>query len=175
MKMHSIFRLIILSGLIISTYSSIYATDRISGNSADTIAEVIGMKTSFDSIIVVRFRNGTDILEGLKQTGKMFNLKNAVILTGIGSVTSYHLHSVDNSTFPSENVFLKEENPSDITNISGYFINGRLHAHITLSDELRAIGGHLEPGTKVFKFCVITIGILPDEIDISRYDDKTWR
>lgn len=175
MKMYKFFKLIMISGLVISSFSTTNGMVQLSGNSADTVPEVIATKTSFDSIIVVRFKNGTDILDGLKQTGEMYNLKNAVIITGIGSVTSYHVHSVDNATFPSKNVFIKEENPSDITNITGYFINGRLHAHLTLSDEHKAIGGHLEPGTRVFTFCVITIGILPDDIDISRYDDKTWR
>lgn len=141
----------------------------------DTVPAVISTVTNFDSIIVVRFKHGTDILSGLERTRKIHGIKNAVIITGIGSVTKYHVHVVDNTSFPSRNVFVKKDCPADITNITGYFFEGRIHAHITLSDEHEAIGGHLEPGTSVFTFCVLTIAILPDNINIDRYDDKNWR
>ena len=102
-------------------------------------------------------------------------IKNAVILSGIGSVYQYHVHSVDNATFPSRNVFNLEEKPADLVSVSGYIIEGRVHAHIGVSDSKTAAGGHLEPGTKVFTFCIITIGILEDDISLDRLDDKTWR
>ena len=39
----------------------------------------------------------------------------------------------------------------------------------------RAFGGHLEPGTNVFTFVAVTLGVLADGVDISRVDDKTYR
>ena len=36
-------------------------------------------------------------------------------------------------------------------------------------------GGHLEPGTNVFTFAVVTLGVLPDNLDLSRLDDKDYR
>ena len=35
----------------------------------------------------------------------------------------------------------------------------------------KAFGGHLEPGTNVFTFAVITLGVLDDTVDLSRVDD----
>ena len=49
-------------------------------------------------------------------------------------------------------------------------MDGRVHAHITLSDQNSMIGGHLEPGTKALTFFIITIGILPDDLDITKLD-----
>lgn len=63
----------------------------------------------------------------------------------------------------------------DIVSISGYVIEGKVHAHIGLSDGKKSVGGHLEPGTEIFTFCVITIGILEDDVSLKRLDDKTWR
>ena len=59
--------------------------------------------------------------------------------------------------------------------MNGYIIDGRAHPHITFSDEEKAFGGHLEPGTQVFTFAVVTIGVLSDDVDLARVDDKTHR
>ena len=59
--------------------------------------------------------------------------------------------------------------------MNGYVINGRLHAHMTLANPDKAFGGHLEPGSTVFTFAIVTLGILEDGIDISKVDDKTYR
>jgi hypothetical protein len=36
------------------------------------------------------------------------------------------------------------------------------------------MAGHLEPGTEVFTFVVVTIGVM-NEVDLGRVDDKTYR
>ena len=46
---------------------------------------------------------------------------------------------------------------------------------MTLSNADKAFGGHLEAGTEVFTFAVVTIGVLNDKADLSRVDDKTYR
>jgi hypothetical protein len=37
------------------------------------------------------------------------------------------------------------------------------------------LGGHLEPGTKVFTFAIVTVGVLADDLDLSKLDDKDYR
>jgi predicted DNA-binding protein with PD1-like motif len=83
---------------------------------------------------------------------------------------------VSNRGFPSKNLF--QENPTlsaGIVSVNGLVINGKVHAHITFADADKAFGGHLEPRTLVFTLAIITLGVLPDGIGISRFDDKTWR
>jgi hypothetical protein len=46
---------------------------------------------------------------------------------------------------------------------------------VTLATADKAFGGHLEPGTEVFTFAIVTIGVLNDKADLSRVDDKTYR
>jgi predicted DNA-binding protein with PD1-like motif len=65
--------------------------------------------------------------------------------------------------------------PADIVSMNGYVLNGLLHPHITLSTGDHAFGGHLEPGTNVFTFALVTLGVLDDEPDFSRLDDQTYR
>lgn len=131
------------------------------------------VSSNFSKIIVVRLKYGTDLLDGLQKAVKLENIKNAVILSGIGSLTSYCVHVVDSTTFPVKEAFPKAEGPQDLLNVNGYVIDGRVHAHITFSDQTKAMGGHLEPGTNVYTFAIITLGILPDDANLARFDD--WR
>lgn len=131
--------------------------------------------SNFERIVIVRMTYDTDMLEGLRQAVEQQNIKNAVILSGIGSLRSYRVHAVSNTTFPSQNVFFADEGPYDLTAVNGYVVGGRVHAHITFSSDKVSLGGHLEPGTRVFTFCIVTLGVFGDEVDLNRLDDKTWR
>jgi predicted DNA-binding protein with PD1-like motif len=59
--------------------------------------------------------------------------------------------------------------------MSGMVMNGKIHPHITLANAEKAFGGHLEPNTEVFTFAVITLGVLDDKMDMSRFDDSSYR
>jgi predicted DNA-binding protein with PD1-like motif len=117
---------------------------------------------------------GTDLLDGLKEAVNERSIKNAVILAGIGSVTDYHFHVVSDKNLPPAAEFPKGSVAKDLTSVQGYILNGRIHAHITLSDENSVIGGHLEPGTKALTFFIITIGVLPDTLDIENLDNYKY-
>lgn len=143
---------------------------------SDTVPEVYALSGQFDRVLVLRFKYQTDLLAGLERMVKQHQIHNAVILAGIGSVRSYHFHTVSNGTFPSKDVFVKNPTaPADIVSMNGYVIDGRVHAHLTLADPDRAFGGHLEAGTSVFTFAVVTVGVFKDGIDLTRVDDKTYR
>ena len=100
----------------------------------------------------------------------------AVILAGVGSVRGYQIHQVSNRTFPSKNMFVKDPTaPADLIGMNGYVIDGKVHAHMTLANPEKAFGGHLEPGTSVFTFAIVTLGVLDKGADLSGMDDKTYR
>jgi len=139
--------------------------------SAPAVHTVAG---NFSRIIIVRLKPGTDLLDGLQKAVKQENIKNAVILSGVGSLTSYRVHVVDSTTFPVKEAFPKAEGPQDLLNVNGYVIDGRVHAHVIFSDQTKAMGGHLEPGTNVYTFAIITLGILPDGANLARFDDWKW-
>ncbi|MDR3702610.1 MAG: DUF296 domain-containing protein, partial [Candidatus Sulfopaludibacter sp.] len=83
---------------------------------------------------------------------------------------------VSNRTFPSKNMFVKDPTaPADLIGMNGYIMNGKIHAHVTLANPDKAFGGHLEPGTSVFTFAIITVGVLPDSLDLTKLDDKSYR
>jgi len=143
---------------------------------SDAVPEVYAIPARIEKVLVLRFKYKSDLLEGLRQMVKKHSIRNAVILAGAGSVRGYHVHAVSNAEFPSKNVFVKDPaHPADIVSMNGYIIDGRVHAHITLADRDKAFGGHLEPGTDVFTFAIVTLGVFGDEVTLDRVDDKTYR
>jgi len=151
-------------------------TDKSNQNNALTPCPAVHTtEGNFTRVVIVRLKPGTDILEGLKEAIQKEKIKNAVILTGTGSLTRYHFHDVNNSSFPPSNAFVKKEAPVDLLNVNGYVIDGRVHAHITVSDDKEAIGGHLEDDTRVFTFAIITLGVLDGRCNLQRFDDNKWR
>lgn len=143
---------------------------------SNTVPEVILIDCEFDKMVILRFKYKSDLLKGLEESVADMDIQNAVILSGIGSVRNYHIHSVSNNIFPSENIYIRDEDaPADLASVNGYVIEGRVHAHVTLTNEEGAFGGHLEYGTSVFTFAIVTLGILKEGVDLSRVDDKTFR
>jgi uncharacterized protein len=143
---------------------------------SDQVPDVYAIDGRFDRIVILRFKYQADLLAGIEKMIAREKIRNAVILSGAGSVRGYQVHQVSNRTFPSKNMFVKDPTaPADLISMNGYIINGKVHAHVTLADPDKAFGGHLEPGTTVFTFAIVTLGVLNDGADLSRVDDKTYR
>ena len=143
---------------------------------SEKVPDVYAIPTQFDRVVILRFKFDTDLLAGLQKMVKQEKISNAIILSGMGSVRGYQVHQVGNRTLPSKNMFVKNPTePADILGMSGFIANGIIHPHITLAAPDKAFGGHLEPGTSVFTFAVVTIGVLKDGADLSRLDDKSYR
>ena len=120
------------------------------------------ISTEITRIVLVRLNPREDILAGLREAVERESITNALILNGVGSVSSFHYHVVADTNLPPAEAFPRAREPRDIVAVSGLIMDGRVHAHITLSDDTRAEGGHLEEGTRVLTFSVIAIGDLGD-------------
>jgi predicted DNA-binding protein with PD1-like motif len=142
---------------------------------SDKIPDAYALTGNFSKVVVLRFKYQADLLAGIERLVKEQGIKNGVILAGAGSVTGYQIHTVSNRTFPSKNLYVKNPTAAaDIISMNGYVIDGRVHAHMTMATPDKAFGGHLEPGTNVFTFAIVTVGVMND-VDLSRVDDKTYR
>jgi predicted DNA-binding protein with PD1-like motif len=136
----------------------------------EKVPELKIITTDFTSVVIIKMNPGTDMLEGLNQAVKEKNIRNGVIISGVGSVTDYSIHVVSDKNLPPAQEYPKASVPMDVVSVQGYILDGRVHAHIALSDENSVIGGHLEKGTKALTFFIITIGILPDNLKIGDLD-----
>jgi uncharacterized protein len=143
---------------------------------SDQVPDVTLFTAHIQRVVVLRFKYNTDLLAGLVKTVKEQKIKNAVVLSGLGSVRNYQVHQVGNRDFPPKNIFVKNPTaPADIIGMSGFVIRGRVHAHITLANADKAFGGHLEPDTTVYTFAIVTLGVLDDGLDLGQIDDWTYR
>ena len=120
-------------------------------------------------VIMIRIAPGDDILLGIRQAVKEHGLKNGVIMTGFGSARRSHFHVVMSDALPPAESYPKSIQPLDICVLGGFVIDGRVHCHITFSDERNAFGGHLEEGCLALTFTNLAIGDIGD-VKISDWD-----
>ncbi len=142
---------------------------------AQSPPDVVTATSEIKRVVLVRLKYNTDLLNGLQQAVKNEKIKNAVILSGVGSVTRYHVHAVSSTTLPAKLAYTERAAPMDLIAVNGYVLGGRIHAHITMTDDQKAFGGHLHEGTTVFTFAIVALGVLDDNADLSRFDDPNWR
>ena len=135
------------------------------------------LNAKFDRILVLRAKNKTDLLTEMEKQVKQQNIKNAVILAGIGSLRGWRVHNVASRDYPVADMFAGNPNqPVDLIGMQGYINNGVIHAHMILAAGDKAattISGHLEKGSEVLTFAVVTLGVL--NTDLGRVDDATYR
>lgn len=114
-----------------------------------------------ERLVLLRMNPGEDILQCLRSAADEQGIRNGVIMNGAGSLTHYHVHVVKTVNLPPGDVFFKGEGAYDIIALSGFILDGKVHAHITFSDTKKAMGGHLEEGTRVLTFCMVAIADTP--------------
>lgn len=102
---------------------------------------------------------GDPLLESIRSFLQEQGIKDGAILTGIGSLSEARLHWPKEAAYPPENIFQTFKGVLEITGIQGIVADGEPHLHIMLAEkgDGRAIGGHLEDGSKILYLAEITI------------------
>ena len=105
---------------------------------------------------------GDFLLESILEFIKEHDIKDGVVLTGIGSLSECSLHWPTTVVYPSTNKFETFKGPLEITGIQGIIADGEPHLHMMVAEggDARAAGGHMEKGCKVLYLAEITIAKL---------------
>jgi predicted DNA-binding protein with PD1-like motif len=119
--------------------------------------------------VALRLDPGEDVLLSLRAAVVEQGIRNAAILSGVGSLDRYHFHVVKTTNMPPGNTFIRGEGPFDILTVTGLVVNGEVHAHITFSNTELAMGGHLEEGCRVLTFAVVVMAEAID-VDLTGWD-----
>jgi predicted DNA-binding protein with PD1-like motif len=119
--------------------------------------------------VALRLDPGEDVLLSLRTAVMDQGIRNAAILSGVGSLDRYHFHVVKTTNMPPGNTFIRGEGPFDILTVTGLVVNGEVHAHITFSNTELAMGGHLEEGCRVLTFAVVVMAEAID-VDLTGWD-----
>ena len=118
---------------------------------------------------MMRLDPGEDVLLSLRAAVVEQKIRNAAILSGVGSLDRYHFHVVKTTNMPPGNTFVRGEGPFDILTVTGLVVAGEVHAHITFSNTELAMGGHLEEGCRVLTFAVVVMAEALD-VDLNGWD-----
>jgi predicted DNA-binding protein with PD1-like motif len=142
---------------------------------SSAVPDAYALVGHFDRIVVIRLKYKANLLDGMKKIIQEQHIQNGVILSAVGSLRGYEIHTVSNRDMPSQDTIVKNPTqPVDLVSMNGYVINGRIHAHMTIATPDRVIAGHVEEGNEVFTFAVITIGVM-NGTNLDKIDDKTYR
>jgi predicted DNA-binding protein with PD1-like motif len=140
------------------------------------VPDAYAITGKFDRIVVMRMKFGTDLLAGMEKLVKQQHIKDGVILSGIGSLRGYVVHNVAGRDYPVPDVFTRAPNTAaDLIGMNGLIVNGKIHAHIMMGigDKALAYAGHLEHGSQVLTYVIVTVGVL--DKPLGRVDDETYR
>ncbi|MBR2685319.1 MAG: DNA-binding protein [Erysipelotrichaceae bacterium] len=115
-----------------------------------------------------RLTENTDLKEAILRIAKENHIESGVVLCGVGCLKEVHIRKAGaKETFHSQGHY-------EIVSLMGTIATGKVHIHISLSDEeMNTIGGHLLSGCIVDTTCELVLGIL-EEYELSReFDTNT--
>jgi predicted DNA-binding protein with PD1-like motif len=140
------------------------------------VPDAYAISGHFSRIVVMRMKYQTDLLHGMEKLVKEQNIRNAVILSGIGSLRGYKVHSVSSRDLPPSDTYVTNpEAPANLNGMNGYIVDGAIHAHITMAvnNGRDTVSGHLEPGCEVLTFVIVTVGVL--DVPLGRVQEQNYR
>jgi predicted DNA-binding protein with PD1-like motif len=113
-----------------------------SKSNSSAVPDAYALTGHFDRIVVIRLKYKANLLDGMNKIVKQQHIQNGVILSAVGSLRGYEIHTVSNRDMPSQDTFVKNPTQSaDLVSMNGYVINGRIHAHMTIATPDRSCGG----------------------------------
>ena len=102
---------------------------------------------------------GELLLESIEKFIADHDIHDGAVLTGIGSLSECRIHWPEAPVYPPNDVFVTYKGALEITGMQGIIADGQPHIHMMVAEggDGRAIGGHLEHGSKVLYLAEITI------------------
>ena len=114
------------------------------------------------------FSEGDLLLESIREYIAKESIKNACVVSGMGTLSDCVMHMVKTTGYPVEESFEHwNDKPLEISSISGLIADGAEHLHMVVSNHRVAYSGHVEPGCRVLYVCEVVIQEIED-INIGR-------
>jgi len=120
----------------------------------------------------LRLDQGDYLLESIEALIEKENIKDAVVVSGIGTLDYCVMHMVMTTGYPAVEHFERWENkPLELASIDGYIADGKPHLHMVVSDHEKAYAGHLEPGCRILYLGEVVIMEVKD-MDLVRVPNE---
>jgi predicted DNA-binding protein with PD1-like motif len=109
-------------------------------------------------IFALSLDTGDYVLESVKELVKKEGVKDAVVVSAVGTIDQYRVHYVSTTGFPPQNRFEHwKDKPLELANINGIIADGEPHLHVVASDSEKAYAGHLEEGCRTLYLAELVI------------------
>lgn len=108
-------------------------------------------------IITISLRRGEMLLEGIQQAINEAHIRDAVVLSCIGTLSSMTWHRVTTLDDKPKEEYPTVHGPLELCCIQGLVVEGAPHFHIVCSDKNGTYAGHLEPGCEVLYLAEIVL------------------
>ena len=85
-------------------------------------------------IVVLNLQRGEKLLESIREQLKEEGIKNAIVLSAIGSLQKAVFHRVTGMEETPVDEFITLEEPMELASLQGVVIDGEPHFHMVISD-----------------------------------------
>lgn len=122
--------------------------------------------------VIINLKKDELFLESVEEEIKRLNLRNGVLVSGIGALKKARLHRITTLENLPTNEYITVENPIELSSVQGMIIDGEPHFHLTVADEPgKSYAGHMEHGCTIQYLSEIVILELP-ELELQRKPDQ---
>ena len=119
---------------------------------------IVGKGAVGGEIIVARVEYGEDLLESRQKLCTENDIRNGVILSGYGTLGYASFFGLQSTDHPPPDFYRwRREEGYELLNFTGVIADYQVHAHLTISTEKGAVGGHMEKGCKVLTLAEVVI------------------
>ena len=101
-------------------------------------------------IVVLNLERGEKLLEGIREQLEELGIREAVLISAIGTLTKAVFHRVVSTAVPPQDEFITLEGPIELSTVQGMVVDGEPHFHLVFSDLEKTYSGHLEDGSVVY-------------------------
>jgi len=109
-------------------------------------------------LVAVGIQPGEMLLESIEDACRRRDIRNGVVVSGIGTLKTCRLHYITHTDFPPADRFFTLEKPLELLSVSGIIADGQPHLHVVVScGESEVYAGHLEPHSEVAYLAEVAI------------------
>ena len=108
-------------------------------------------------IITVSLQRGDLLLEGIQDAIREAGIRDAVVLSCIGTLSSLTWHRVTTLETKPREEYPTVNGPLELCALQGSVAGGAPHFHIVCSDQAGVYAGHLEPGCEVLYLAEVVL------------------
>jgi len=109
-------------------------------------------------VVVVALAPAEMLLESIREAIKKHDIRNGVVVSGIGTLKTCQMHYIEHTDFPPKDKFFTLKAPLELVSVSGIIADGEAHLHVVVScGEGHVWAGHLEPESEVAYLAEIAI------------------